>query len=172
MPEEAVIASERINSILRCCSVVSPDRLSFDSEGKLVWYLAVDVYVLDADGSIFDAALAAVIAALRDVKLCRGVVDESNGNPVAEPGTETPLILERHPVASTFAVFDGAFLVDPTAEEESLEAASITIVCDETGAVCDVLKPGGAPVMPQSIIECVAAATARAKSILALLGKK
>jgi exosome complex component RRP43 len=40
--------------------------MKFDSEGKTVWYLYLDIYCLDYDGNVFDASLIALISALKN----------------------------------------------------------------------------------------------------------
>jgi exosome complex component RRP43 len=176
LPEEATVAAQRLNALLADCAVVSPEQLAFDPDGRLCWYLAADVYVLDADGAVYDAMLISLLAALTNTKLCRGTVDDTgsaSGGPVVNRETEAALVLERHPVASTFAVFDqdAVLLVDPTAEEEALQTASITVTCDETGTICEVHKPGGAAVQPQTILACATIAAERAKTVLAMIKK-
>lgn len=39
------------------------------SEGKAVWNLSLDVYILNADGAVFDAVLLAAVAALAGTKV-------------------------------------------------------------------------------------------------------
>ena len=41
-------------------------------EGKAAWALPVDVYILNADGAVFDAVLLAVVAALAGTQVRRG----------------------------------------------------------------------------------------------------
>ncbi len=45
---------------------IPKEDLFFDPEGKTVWYLFADIYCLDYDGNVFDAALIAVFSALKN----------------------------------------------------------------------------------------------------------
>lgn len=142
-------------------------------EGVFVWKLCVDVYVLDHDGCVFDAALTAAVGALRDCvvpfvavddrgklswggagKRKRGAAEEEEDAGVEEGGdakegeTETtaePCACEvRHvPLSLTSGLYRGQLIVDPDAEEESLMEAVVSVVMREDGALVGVVKPGG-----------------------------
>ena len=42
------------------------------AEGKAAWALSLDVYILNADGAVFDAVLLAAVAALAGTQVRRG----------------------------------------------------------------------------------------------------
>ena len=68
----ALIAAQ-MGSVLQGCIDLS--RLSIH-EGKAVWVLFVDIYVLEHDGNIFDACLLAALTALHSLSLPRVTYDE------------------------------------------------------------------------------------------------
>lgn len=45
-------------------------------------------------------------------------------------------------IFSIFALYSSIIIVDPTAEEESLSTALLTVVTDEEDRLCAVHKPG------------------------------
>ena len=108
-------------------------------EIKGFWTLYIDILFISLDGNPFDAAWAAVIAALRDVKLPKAGWDIDNARIVCddEISSAKKLSLNGLPVAVTAAVFGSKergvnrgsswILADPDAFEEEL--------CDETVAV-------------------------------------
>jgi exosome complex RNA-binding protein Rrp42 (RNase PH superfamily) len=57
------------------------------TQGQAAWMLYVDIFCLAADGGIFDAALAAAVAALSNVKLPRVKLSEDGRVVVAEDGS-------------------------------------------------------------------------------------
>jgi exosome complex component RRP43 len=132
-------------------------------EIKAFWTLYIDILVISLDGNPFDAAWAAIISALKDVRLphaywdidreaiiCSDLLSESN-----------KLHLRGFPIASTYTIFrtkeqtyalggkDGInwLLADPDTFEESLcdETITITVDCSETksGKLLGLSKSGG-----------------------------
>eukprot|EP00727_Mastigamoeba_balamuthi_P012590 m51a1_g7954 hypothetical protein (286) ;mRNA; r:183489-184831 len=173
--DEAGVLAQRLQSLVDGGSgsgaslLVNPALLVFDEAGALVWHVHVDLYVLDHDGNIFDALLIALLAALRNTKVRRGSVSETGEARVDAAQAEVPLRLQRHPVGLTFAVVGGSVVADACGEEEALSECSLGVVCDESGALLEVHKPGGAPVADDVVARCVGAARPRAAEVLAVV---
>ncbi|KAJ1501954.1 Exosome complex component RRP43 [Coelomomyces lativittatus] len=64
--EQAQSLATMLNNLIADLDLVDVKQITVDEQRGLVWYLFVDMYCLDYDGNIFDAALLALIAALRD----------------------------------------------------------------------------------------------------------
>ncbi|PNW77535.1 hypothetical protein CHLRE_10g440900v5 [Chlamydomonas reinhardtii] len=143
------------------------------AEGKAAWRALLDVYVLDADGCVLDAALLAAVAALRDTRIpavrntreghyyaARG----ASATAAAEEGKEqgsggrkggkageaglvegspTAVGLGRLPLALTCCLYGKHVLVDPTADEERLAGCGVTVVVDGAGQLQGLYKAGG-----------------------------
>lgn len=62
-------------------------------------------------------------------------------------------------------------IVDPTAEEESLLTAQLTVVIDEEERLCSVHKPGGSCLSGEKLQECINRATVRQREIQKLIDK-
>ena len=180
LPAEALVLAQRLNAVVRAAgaALVDPAQFVFDDDGLCTWFLHVDVVCTNYDGAVYDAALVAVVAALRTVTLWRGHIDDSDddnnssnsGRPVAHADTAFRLALGSVPVASTFATFDDAVLVDPTSEEEALQDARITVTCDSrTGRIYELAKPLGSPVPLRTISTCVQTAQRRASRVGSLI---
>jgi exosome complex RNA-binding protein Rrp42 (RNase PH superfamily) len=67
--------TRRVSDALRDAKVLDLTQLCI-KEGVFVWKVCVDVYCLDHDGSVLDAALAACVGALRDCAVPFVAVDE------------------------------------------------------------------------------------------------
>lgn len=117
--------------------------------------LYLDLYILNAAGSLLDAALLAAVAALTDTALpvvhltAEGNVergpaaadsddedDDGGGNKQQQEqqggGGVVPLKLGCRPLSLTCGVYKGGRLVaDPDHEEEGLMEASISVVVDQ-----------------------------------------
>ena len=64
------------------------------------------------------------------------------------------------PVSLSFATIQGAILVDPSVEEESLATSTFTLTGDDQGNI-RVFKPGGAPMAYHSLEACYQACSTR-----------
>ena len=132
------------------------------------WVLYIDLLFISLDGNPFDAAWAAVLAALRDTKLPRARWDADREMVLcSRDEAVVPLSVSGFPVACTAAVFTakerlkqtqsrnkggekGAFwiLVDPDRFEESLCDETVTVVVDcsaegEDAKILGISKSGG-----------------------------
>ena len=143
------------------------------SKGRLAWCLYIDLVALDHSGNIWDAALAAMLAALETVSLPEASVDPDTGEISVDPTSRTSLPLHCRPVSSTSCLFppsqsggEASLLADPTWEEEQLASASLSVVCvQETAKVCHLRQPGGAPVSQVALQTCIATAQQHAKTL-------
>ena len=91
-----------------------------------------------ADGSLHDACLLAVLAALSCLRLHAVTVDEGGQvvrTALLPGGPLRQLQLGCQPVSLTCGVCLGRLVLDPTAEEEALAEALLTVTLDEHGAV-------------------------------------
>ncbi|RAH42704.1 3' exoribonuclease family protein [Aspergillus brunneoviolaceus CBS 621.78] len=95
-------------------------------EIKAFWVLYIDIMIISLAGNAFDAAWAAVLAALRDTRLPRAWWDADNEMVVCSEAVAeaTRLSLRGLPIASSFCVFEAdaaagwRAVIVPDAEEE------------------------------------------------------
>lgn len=138
-PMEIVsIVSERLGSVL-----CNPDTLPLEqlciSKGKACWSATVDIYILNSDGSVFDAALLATVAALHDVRVPPVEIMEHGARRQTEEeastsGSEhTKLQFGAVTLGSTCCMYDSHILVDPTSEEEAIATSTVSVVVDSSG---------------------------------------
>ncbi|KAI3327263.1 exosome complex exonuclease RRP43 [Xylariaceae sp. AK1471] len=151
-------------------------------EVKAYWVLYIDLLFISLDGNPFDAAWAAVLAALRDTKLPRAYWDADREMVLcSRREAPVPLSVSGLPVACTAAVFTakerlkqtqgpkGSFwmLVDPDRFEESLCDETVTVVVDRSAAaggetkVLGISKSGGTIVGPEVMRRFVKVAESR-----------
>lgn len=143
------IIQQRLTDILLGCEVLKLSDLCI-AEGQAVWVLYLDLYILNAAGSLLDASLLAAVAALQDTRLPavhmteEGNVerdgledldaDENDAAAAAAGNVRTvPLQLHGTPLSLTCGIYkqQQLLLADPDHEEEGLMAASVTVVLDE-----------------------------------------
>lgn len=135
------------------------DTESIEPEAKAYWTLYIDILFISLDGNPFDAAWAAVVSALKDVRLPRAYWDPDREMILCEDtlSESKKLQLRGLPIAVTMLVFRAKeqehgrdkqhwILVDPDTFEEGLCDESVTIVVDSVARKTKILglsKSGG-----------------------------
>lgn len=94
-------------------------------EGELVWTVIIDIYPINDDGALIDAASLAVIAALHDTKL-PGIKDEKKVDYANRTDKRLPLSAETMPISFTFFKLGDSLVLCPTREEEEACESKIT----------------------------------------------
>ncbi len=108
-------------------------------KGKKVQVVFVDVYILDHDGNLIDAASMAALAALASAKFAKA---EMKGDEIVYKSSLHQLPVNNHPVAVTFAKVGRTIVVDPVLEEEYVMSARLTVTIDKNGNICAMQKGG------------------------------
>jgi len=132
---------------------------SIEPEVKAYWTLYIDILFISLDGNPFDAAWAAVVSALKDVRLPKAYWDPDREMILCEDtlSESKKLRLRGMPIAVTMLVFRAKeqehgrdkqhwILVDPDTFEEGLCDESVTIVVDCVARKTKILglsKSGG-----------------------------
>ncbi|KAK5110876.1 hypothetical protein LTR85_000714 [Meristemomyces frigidus] len=155
---------------------------------KAYWTLYIDILCIALDGNPFDAAWAAVIAALQNTLLPKAWWDPDREAVLCSPlaADARQLQLNDVPIASTFAVFstasplkrrnefDSWILADPDSFEEDLCKESLTIVVASKKASCGGIlrleKTGGSVIGKVSMQQCVRMAEDRWSEWKAVMG--
>lgn len=174
--------STRVYSLLHASKLISPESLRIwyappleqdedqmqedaeDDDGEngeaelaAYWILYIDMFFISLDGNPFDAAWAAVVAALRNARLPSARWDPDREMILCSREKWIPLGIHGLPIACTAAVFtghdtdrqgDGRYwlLLDPDRLEESLCDESVTAVVDRSGGetrILSISKHGG-----------------------------
>ncbi|KAI9701243.1 MAG: hypothetical protein M1836_001912 [Candelina mexicana] len=158
-----------------------------ESEVKAFWCLYIDILFISLDGNPFDAAWAAVIAALRDTKLPYAWWDIDREMILCsdQVSQASRLQLTGMPMAATFAVFSSGrnageqktqawILADPDTFEEELcrESVSIVVQCSDDGEVRikKIEKSGGGFIGKEEMRALVAMAGERWREWHKLIG--
>lgn len=95
-------------------------------EGEKVWTVFVDIYSINDDGNLMDAATIGAIAAMKIARVPK--YDEENDKVLYDQPTEEKLPLTDHvPVAISVHKVGKTLIVDPTQEEEDVSETRVTI---------------------------------------------
>ncbi|MHA1204516.1 MAG: exosome complex protein Rrp42 [Candidatus Heimdallarchaeaceae archaeon] len=118
--------------------------------GKYVWILFIDMYVLNADGNLIDAATLASLAALSTTKIPKVKINEE-GEPEVLDEKEV-LELDHYPVTVTSYKIGKHRIIDPILKEERIANCRITFGFDEEGHIVSAQKGGTGVLKPDELV--------------------
>jgi len=126
-----------IDRALRESGFIEFDKLVI-KEGEKVWTLFVDIYSINDDGNLLDAAGIGALVALKTAKMPK--YDEKEEKVLHGEWTEDNLPLSNKiPVSITVHKIGEHLVVDPTREEEDVSETRVTIgSCD--GIISSIQK--------------------------------
>lgn len=94
-------------------------------EGEKVWNIFIDIYSINDDGNLLDAAGIAVLAALKNTKVPK--YDEENEKILYDQYEKNiPLSKEILPLSITIYKIGSNLIIDPTREEEDTSEMRLT----------------------------------------------
>ncbi|TXT13061.1 hypothetical protein VHUM_01462 [Vanrija humicola] len=141
-PEEAQTFSNWLNDLIVSSRTLPPSSLVI-APGKAAWVIYIDVACINYDGNAYDAAVLAVMAALKNTRLPKATFNEETLKTTCDASETYPLPLGRIPLTCSFGIFQSTYLLpDPTAFESDLLPTTITIALDERGRGCGVRHEG------------------------------
>ncbi|XP_036380922.1 exosome complex component RRP43 [Megalops cyprinoides] len=167
--EQAQAASQFIADVIESSEVIKKEDICIE-KGKLCWVLYCDIMCLDYDGNLLDASLIALLAALKNVQLPEVTINKETDLAEVNLQKKQHLNISKHPIGSSFAVFDDSIvIVDPTSEEESLSTSMMTVVTDEDDRLCTLHKPGGTSLSGEKLQDCISRAMTRHREVSKLI---
>ena len=134
-------------------------------EGEQMWMVLIDIYPVNDDGNLFDAAALAALAAIKDAKYPKLEGERVN----YKESTNKKLPLEKMPVSCTVIKVGNHFIVDPSIEEEKLVDARLTVGVLEDSAICSLQKGGDTGLIPEEVDKMVEIAIKKTKELRKVL---
>ncbi|KAI9008302.1 ribosomal protein S5 domain 2-type protein [Gaertneriomyces semiglobifer] len=158
--------SEFVDQLVKSSDMFNLAELCIDA-GKAVWVLYADIVCINYQGNVLDAAIIALMAALQHVRLPPATFYEEEDTVRVAIARTVSIRPKKILLPATFGIFDGSIVIaDPDIAEEPHLSSQVTIVLDDSGGICGVLKPGGSPVPKDMLAECIGAAEKRGAAIL------
>ena len=126
---DAIELGRLIDRVVRESKFIELDKLCI-KEGEKVWTVYIDIYSLNDDGNLIDAAGIGAIAALKNSRIPR--YDEKKervlfgelSNKNISLSKDIPITINVHKVGDSF-------IVDPTREEEDISETKVTLgICN------------------------------------------
>jgi exosome complex component RRP42 len=160
-PDENSIELARVvDRGIRESQMVDLEALCIEPE-KEVWIMFTDVYVLDYDGNLFDAAFLGAIAALKNTMVPAKANDR---------GDDYPLPIQHLPISVTAVQIENSILVDPTLDEEKVAEARLTVTTDENGDLRAMQKGLAGALNLDQIYKCVETSQRLGNDLRKLIG--
>jgi exosome complex component RRP42 len=149
-PDENSIELARIvDRGIRESKAIDTEKLCIEA-GKKVFIIFVDVYVLNHDGNLIDAAALAAMSALLNTKIPNYEI--KNGELKIKQGY-TQLPIKKRPITVTIGKINNTLIVDPSLEEEQVMNSRISIAITDDNKICAIQKGGSSYFTPQQILE-------------------
>lgn len=95
------------------------------SEGEKVWNIFVDIYSINDDGNLMDAAGIGAVLALKLAKIPK--YDNEKGRVLYDEKTEKGIPLREIPISISLHKIGNHWIVDPTREEEDVSETRLTM---------------------------------------------
>jgi len=108
-------------------------------KGEKVWAVFIDIYSINDDGNLIDAAGIGALVALKTARLPK--YDEKNEKVLYEESTNKKMPLSKEvPIITTIHKIGNNIIVDPTLEEEDISEVRITIGGAIDGTIFSIQK--------------------------------
>jgi exosome complex component RRP42 len=159
--ENSVELARIVDRGIRESKMIDTEKLCIEP-GKKVFVVFVDIYVLNHDGNLIDAAALAAVAALMNTKMPNYRVED--GEVKVKPGY-TQLPVKQHPITVTCAKIGDKLVVDPWLEEEQAMDARISMAIDDEFNICAIQKGENGFFEPKQVLEAAKIAKDKAKEL-------
>jgi exosome complex component RRP42 len=130
--------------------------------GKKVFVVFVDIYVLDHDGNLIDAAGMAALGALISSKMQEF---EVKNDELVLKDKMMPLPVRDYPVPITSAKIDGSIVLDPCLEEEQVTSCRLTVTTGKDDRICAMQKGGLGVFTPDEVKQVVSNAISKSRDL-------
>lgn len=123
----AIELARLVDRAVRESKVIQFEKLCI-KEGEKVWTIYIDIYSINDDGNLIDAAGIGALVALKHSRMPK--YDEEKEKVLFGDWTDKKIPTSSDfPVPITFYKIGNEFIVDPTQEEEDISEARLTIGC-------------------------------------------
>lgn len=148
---DAIELGRVIDRGIRESKVIDLEKLVI-KEGEKVWTIFIDIYSINDDGNLLDAAGIGALAALKIAKLPK--YDEKEEKILHdEHGKNIPL-RDVNPIAVTVHKIGNKLVADPTREEEDASETRLTIGISD-GVISSMQKGGIIPMKDEEVFEAI-----------------
>lgn len=134
----AIELGRLIDRFIRESKFIDIEKLCI-KKGEKVWSIFIDIYSINDDGNLLDAAGLGAICALKTAKIPK--YDSKNEKVLFGDWSDKKLPLSKDiPISITVHKLGGSILVDPTLEEEDISETRITLGGTPDGFISSIQK--------------------------------
>ena len=134
----AIELGRLIDRAIRESKFIQLDKLCI-KEGEKVWSVFIDIYSINDDGNLIDAAGIGAVLSLMNTRIPK--YDSEKGKIIYGEFTEEKFPLSSEiPLVITAHKLGNKIIVDPTLEEEDVSEAKMTIGGSEKGTIFSMQK--------------------------------
>jgi exosome complex component RRP42 len=130
--------------------------------GKKVFVVFVDIYILDHDGNLIDAAGMAALGALVNAKMQEY---ELKGGEIRYKESKVALPMLNYPVPITTVKVGNSLIADPCLQEEEVMSCRLTVTTGKNDDVCAMQKGGLGTFTPEEIKQVVSSAIQKSRDL-------
>ncbi|AGI47335.1 RNase PH-related exoribonuclease [Thermoplasmatales archaeon BRNA1] len=163
-PDENAIEMARVvDRGIRESGMIDVKKLCI-KEGESIWMVFLDLYAINHDGNLFDAATIASVCALRTA-----TIPWKQYFPDMEKDDE-PLPVTCLPISVTEHKIGNDLIVDPNFDEEAIATARLTVTTDENGNYRAMQKGGRGSITRGDLSLCLDRAVEIGNKIRSIIG--
>jgi len=129
---------------------------------KKVFVVFVDIYILDHDGNLIDAAGMAALGALLNAKMQEF---EMKDGEIRYKNSMVPLPMQNYPVPITTGKIGNSVILDPCLEEEQVMNCRLTVTTGKDDDVCAMQKGGLGTFTPEEVKQVVSSAIQKSREL-------
>lgn len=169
---QAIELPRLVDRVIRGSEVIKLENLCI-KEGEKVWTVYIDIYPINDDGNLIDAATIGAIVALKNAIVPE--LDENN-KPDYDKKSKKKLPLEEDIIPLSFSFFKlgGSVVLDPTREEEEACESRITFGMSKWNKqymINSCQKNGEIPLTPEEVKQMMSIIPERYDEIIGKLKK-
>lgn len=158
--EDAIELARVVDRGIRESKMVDVSKLCI-KEGEEIWMCFIDMYILDHDGNLFDAANLAAVCALKSAI----IPAEQYGK-----GENTPLPITCTPISITSYKIGNDLILDPNFDEEAISNARVTVTTDDDGNFRAMQKGGKGSITRDELALCLDRSVMKGKEVRKIIG--
>lgn len=169
---EAIEVGRLVDRGIRESKYIDFEKLCI-KKGEKVWTICIDVYSINDDGNLIDAAFIGALAALKEAKIPYYDEKEEKIDYEKESKTKLPLIEENMPINFTIFQTGNVIFFDPTLEEEEASEGKLTLalISSNPAKICSMQKGETLQVNPEKFAEMLEFAEKKHKTFFPHINK-
>ena len=166
---EAIELARVIDRGIRESKMVDFKKLCI-KKGEKVWTVFVDIYTINDDGNLLDAAALAALIALKNSRIPE--YDEKTEKVIFGEWTDKKLPIDCLVLSCTIYKVGNEIIIDPSREEEDASETRVTIAISDEGMIHALQKGDSKELSIEEFDKIVELAEKNFKSLLPKIEKK